>query len=150
MTPDTTKERLEYLRKEIEAERISTDEILELQSLAEHIEPGDVLLLQWAGVLEQTQLTLELQLIVNYETHGTSAEELKSRLEGLVSLAMGDGLLTGDTEAEVDDHIYRVFRRGKSHWDENEDYPVEDWQAEVNNNETRLGYHAWVAHEQDK
>jgi hypothetical protein len=46
------KGRLEYLRKEIEAERISTGEILELQSLAAYIEPGDVLLLEWAGVPE--------------------------------------------------------------------------------------------------
>jgi len=48
----TAKERLEYLRGEIEAERISQGEIAELQSLAEHIEPGDVLLLEWAGVPE--------------------------------------------------------------------------------------------------
>ncbi len=46
------KERLEYLRGEIEAERISYGEVAELQSLAEHIEPGDVLLLEWAGVPE--------------------------------------------------------------------------------------------------
>lgn len=45
------KERLEYLRGEIKAERISYGEISELQSLAEHIEPGDVLL-EWAGVPE--------------------------------------------------------------------------------------------------
>lgn len=36
------KARLEYLRGELRAERISLDEILELQSLAPHIEPGDV------------------------------------------------------------------------------------------------------------
>ena len=46
------KERLEYLRKEIEAERISYGEIFELQSLAKHIDPSDVLLLEWAGVPE--------------------------------------------------------------------------------------------------
>ena len=46
------KKRLEYLRGEIEAERISYDEIHELQSLADHIEADDVLLLQWAGVPE--------------------------------------------------------------------------------------------------
>lgn len=44
--------RLEYLRGEIEAERISMSEIAELQSLAEHIDPSDVQLLQWAGVPE--------------------------------------------------------------------------------------------------
>ena len=47
-----TPQRLEILRVEIQAERISIGEILELQSLAEHIEKGDVELLQWAGVPE--------------------------------------------------------------------------------------------------
>jgi len=50
---DTIKERLEYLRGEIEAERISYGELVELQDLSEHIEDGDVLLLQWAGVPEE-------------------------------------------------------------------------------------------------
>lgn len=44
--------RLEYLRGEIEAERISYGEIAELESLAEHIDAGDTLLLQWANVPE--------------------------------------------------------------------------------------------------
>jgi len=46
------KQRLEYLRGEIKKECISQDEILELQSLKEHIEDNDVELLQWAGVPE--------------------------------------------------------------------------------------------------
>ena len=46
------KQRLEYLRGEIQAERISYDEIAELQSLADHIENDDMLLLEWAGVPE--------------------------------------------------------------------------------------------------
>jgi len=46
------KARLEYLRGEIQAERISYGEISELQSLADHIEQDDVLLLEWAGVPE--------------------------------------------------------------------------------------------------
>jgi hypothetical protein len=44
--------RLEYLRSQIEAEKISTGELIELQGLAEYIDRGDVLLLQWAGVPE--------------------------------------------------------------------------------------------------
>lgn len=44
------KTRLEYLRTQIEAECISYGEIAELQSLVEYIEPGDVVLLEWAGV----------------------------------------------------------------------------------------------------
>ena len=46
------RKRLEYLRGEILAERISYGEISELQSLAEYIPPDDVLLLEWAGVPE--------------------------------------------------------------------------------------------------
>ena len=46
------KNRLEYLRGEIEKECISYGEIFELQSLSAYIEPGDVLLLEWAGVPE--------------------------------------------------------------------------------------------------
>ena len=46
------KARLEYLRREIKAERISYEEIAELQSLAKCIDSGDVLLLEWAGVPE--------------------------------------------------------------------------------------------------
>ena len=53
MTKAKAKERLEYLRGEIEAERISYGEIAELESLVEYIEPGDVLLLEWAGVPER-------------------------------------------------------------------------------------------------
>lgn len=47
--------RLEYLRGEIEAECISYSELFELQSLAKYIEPGDVQLLEWAGVPEGTK-----------------------------------------------------------------------------------------------
>ena len=47
-----TTERLEYLRQQIRAERISWYEIAELQGLADEIEPWDVELLEWAGVPE--------------------------------------------------------------------------------------------------
>lgn len=51
-TPTHIKQRLEYLRGELRAERISYGELAELQSLAGHIEPGDVELLEAAGVPE--------------------------------------------------------------------------------------------------
>lgn len=47
------KRRLEYLRAEIKAVRISYEEVAELQSLVAYIEPNDVLLLEWAGVPER-------------------------------------------------------------------------------------------------
>lgn len=46
------KQRLEELRVELRAERISYGELAELQSLADLIEPGDVELLEAAGVPE--------------------------------------------------------------------------------------------------
>lgn len=46
------KARLECLRQELRAERLSWGEVLELQLLAEHIDSGDVELLEAAGVPE--------------------------------------------------------------------------------------------------
>ena len=51
--------RLEYLRGEIRAERISYGELAELQSLAAHIAPDDVELLEAAGIPEQDEDGLE-------------------------------------------------------------------------------------------
>jgi len=51
-TSKTIKKRLEYLKGEIKAERISYGEITELQSLSTYIDPNDVLLLEAAGVPE--------------------------------------------------------------------------------------------------
>lgn len=53
MTKNEIKARLAYLREEIEQERISYGEIAELQSLAEYINKGDTLLLQWAGAQDE-------------------------------------------------------------------------------------------------
>lgn len=60
------KKRLEYLRGEIEAERISYGEIAELQSLAEYIEPGDVVLLEWAGIEENVEINGRIENKVCY------------------------------------------------------------------------------------
>jgi hypothetical protein len=46
------RERLEYLRAELRAERISYAQLTELQDLAPYIEPGDTELLEAAGVAE--------------------------------------------------------------------------------------------------
>lgn len=47
--------RLNEIREEIQAERISQSEIVELQGLATYIENDDVELLQWAGIKEGTR-----------------------------------------------------------------------------------------------
>ena len=46
------RERLEQLRRELRAERISWGELHELQTLAPYIQPDDVELLEAAGVDE--------------------------------------------------------------------------------------------------
>jgi len=51
-TPKQIAKRLEYLRREIQAERISYAEIAELQSLAAYIPRSDTLLREWAGLPE--------------------------------------------------------------------------------------------------
>jgi len=50
--PKNIKQRLEYLRGEIRAERISYGEIAEIQSLIKFIEPNDFELLLWAKTEE--------------------------------------------------------------------------------------------------
>lgn len=52
LTADPIAERLEYLRSQIEAQTVSYGELVELQGLAEHIESGDVQLLEAVGVPE--------------------------------------------------------------------------------------------------
>jgi len=54
---DKYQARLEELRTEIRAGNISYGEVAELQSLADHIQPGDVELAQWAGIPEDEFLT---------------------------------------------------------------------------------------------
>jgi len=49
MTEKHIKERLEYLRSEIQNESISYYEIAELQGLKQYIDPSDTELLAWAG-----------------------------------------------------------------------------------------------------
>jgi len=41
------KERLEYLRCEIQEERISFEEIVELNRLSEYVDSSDIELMQW-------------------------------------------------------------------------------------------------------
>jgi hypothetical protein len=63
MTKNQIITRLEYLRGQIRAEKISYAEIEELKSLAKHIDAFDVELLQWADVPEKTQTMTKAQMI---------------------------------------------------------------------------------------
>ena len=50
-----TRERLSYLRKQIDDECISYGGLSELQSLADEIPADDTVLLEWAGVPESKE-----------------------------------------------------------------------------------------------
>ncbi|WP_019023068.1 hypothetical protein [Thioalkalivibrio sp. ALE23] len=53
-------------------------------------------------------LTLELTLVAEYDLNGEEPGVLKDRLNQMVTMAVGDGLLTGDTPAEVDEWFHHV------------------------------------------
>ena len=71
-TATDIQQRLEYLRGQIRAESISYGEIAELQGLAEHIDPSDVELLEWAGVPEYPEGVRVSLVRVENEWHAFS------------------------------------------------------------------------------
>lgn len=77
--PEDIKDRLEYLRSQIRGECISLEELSELESLAEHIDPDDVELAQWAGIpeFEEEILTMpDIVIGINHGLRGKSGEQL--------------------------------------------------------------------------
>jgi hypothetical protein len=82
-------DRLEYLRGELRAERISQGELMELQGLADYIDPGDVELLEAAGVEE---------FIEHEKTYNPSDEE-KKMLKDM-------GIKAHKTEASVEKEAF--------------------------------------------
>lgn len=88
MTTQQAKERLDYLREELRAERISYGEILELQSLIPFIDKDDVELLEAAGVPEFPESdTVSVQIPFDgfYESYAMHAIDsvIESDLEHL-------------------------------------------------------------------
>lgn len=59
----TIRERLEYIRGELRAERVSMGELIELAELTEYIEEGDVELLEPAGMSEFPPPSIRDELI---------------------------------------------------------------------------------------
>jgi len=117
---DSVKDRLEYLRGELRAERISTSELLELQELADYIEPGDVELLEAAGVPETT----ESPVIVGrpaFAGPGVPHVTLKCKLCGVTSDELNrTDIAMGNKYSKPSLHgAEGLMRRhfGYSHWD---------------------------------
>lgn len=107
-TPAIT-ERLEYLRGQIKAERISLDEICELQGLAEYIDEGDVELLEPAGVPEYPVSTKTFTITLE----GKSQSDIESAMQEVMnSIQSGyecgansndDGSFSFESNGEYDD-----------------------------------------------
>lgn len=92
MADDDTRNRLEYLRGELRAERISYGELAELEGLAEHIEPGDNELLEAAGVPEYAE---------GDEDGPMTADEVTNDDEG-TAIVMSNGLRIRITRVPLD------------------------------------------------
>ncbi|MFA5375932.1 MAG: hypothetical protein WC455_09335 [Dehalococcoidia bacterium] len=109
--PEDIKGRLEYLRSQIRAECISYEEISELQSLAEHIDPDDVELAQWAGIPEFEEEVLTLTDVVtgiNNGLRGKSGEQLADIWNAMYP---EDKIVYNDSIARVPVGIIRSFWR---------------------------------------
>jgi hypothetical protein len=81
------KKRLEEIRKELRAERISYDELVELESLKEYIDKDDIELLQAAGV-EENGYDDELDEI-EYAKGGTVKKKITSKSKPKPSKKVG-------------------------------------------------------------
>lgn len=57
---------------------------------------------------DNTHIPVRLTLDVTYELNGTPIHALCDRLQDLLQRAIGDGMLTGDTEATVDEYATDV------------------------------------------
>jgi hypothetical protein len=108
----TEKKRLEYLRTELRSERISYGELIELQSLAEHIEDNGVELLEAAGVPENWTVEkkdeIERILIDKWATIGM---DVPANFEEIVQYCYKDVCETAGPINWSDSDVSIAFRR---------------------------------------
>ncbi len=45
---------------------------------------------------------------------------------------------------------YQLLEVMMDNWQDDPDFPVRDWKYEVANDDTRLGYHEWVARKREE
>ncbi len=61
---------------------------------------------------EESKNRLVLTLTVDYSPNGEQLSDLRSRLMRMIERAVGEGLLTGEGPAEVEEYSYRVEALG--------------------------------------
>ena len=90
----------------------------------------------------------------------TTADEIRAGLERRIADLDSSGDLewhaaVGGPEDtfEEDDcsigELPELVDDAPSHWDDDPDWPVCDWQTEVANNDTRQSYHEWAASQRE-
>ena len=58
--------------------------------------------------------------------------------------------IAGDRKDLIDTNEQAKVGEGKiSHWEDDPEFPSEDWRYEVANGDTRLGYHQWIKQQRD-
>lgn len=50
---------------------------------------------------------------------------------------------------EANSSVPAPAKESRSHWDEDQEYSLEDWRIEVENDNSRLGYLEWVDHQRE-
>lgn len=82
---------------------------------------------------QSPSVSILLTLNITYTANGVPAKELKGNLEAMLEYAIGNGMLTGSTEAEVDSWTQSIDVIGEG---ENEDEKHDGWIVTV----CRAGY----------
>ena len=103
-----TQERLEELRQALNDENISMGELIELQGLADHIDPSDVQLLEAAGVPEFPERRKHFKVWIELEEYDPETDEYTS-LEGYLNFAATgtfDTLEEAEAFAEAIHNVY--------------------------------------------
>ena len=61
------------------------------------------------------------------------------------------GQTAGDRQVFIETHRQSKFviTAKTSHWEDDPEFPAEDWRYGVANGDTRLGYREWVEHQRD-
>jgi len=96
--------------------------------------------IQFVEQQEGEKTSRSIQLVLNPQEDTFEEPAFVVRIEG-EDLEVLRGLVL--------DHFVDAEPR-RSHWDEVSGHPVEDWRDEVANDDTRLGYLAWVEHRESE
>lgn len=99
--------------------------------------------------------------IVEAESYAEAEELCRAEMKATLIEEWGEDDISEDelTDRDMNWHLVDCFdldafiedkrRKPEDPWAAAEDYPVEQWQHEVAEDDTRLGYWDWVQHQKD-